>query len=116
MPGGIQQTEVTLPASALCHYITDDELERIGEMRKEPVMESCLASIGVFSGALIPALSELQKYSSHGKIEVLGLVTCFVAVGALTVGAVTGYLWKQRAETHRGMVGSIRSRDRVPVQ
>lgn len=117
MPGAFQRTEVTLPSEALCHYITDDELERIGEMRKEPVQEICLAAVGVFFGSLLPAFAEISRFNSTtNPMGWVGLITCFLAFGSLTVMGVTGFLWKQRAGSHGGMLETIRGRTRVPVQ
>ena len=59
--GAAQNTSCTVPPDSLCHYITDAELEGLSEMRKEPVMEICIAACGVFFGAVIPALQEASK-------------------------------------------------------
>lgn len=116
-PDGALGQNVTLPPDQLCHYITDDELERLGEMRKEPVMEICLCSIGAFLGALIPALQILSEFrTTPEKVDVWGLLTMFIAVMTLAVAAVTGWLWHQRSKTHKSMVTTIRERARVPVR
>ena len=117
MPFGVQTTEVTLSPQALCHYITDDELERLGDMRKEPVMEIFLCSIGAFVGALVPALQVLGQFNTDPtKVDMWGLVTLMIAVGTLAVSAVSGVLWYQRSQTHKSMVHTIRERPRTPVR
>lgn len=117
MPFGAQLTEVTLSPQALCHYINDDELERLGDMRKEPVMEIFLCSIGAFLGALIPALQMLNTFNeTPDKVGLWGLVTILVAAATLAVAIVSGTLWNQRLKTHKTMVDTIRARPRTPVR
>ena len=117
LPYGAHATQVTLPAEPLCHYITDDELERLGEMRKEPVMEIFLWSLGAFMGALIPALQVLSQFRDDPtKLGGWGLLTLLVAAMTLAVAIVSGALWHQRSKTHKGMVQTVRSRPRVPVR
>jgi len=117
MPSGAQTTEVTLSPQALCHYITDDELEKLGEMRKEPVMEIFLCTVGAFLGALVPALQVLSQFRADPtKVDMWGLLTLMIAVGTLAVAITSGLLWHQRSKTHRSMVVSIRERPRTPVR
>jgi hypothetical protein len=112
-----QTTNVTLPAEILCHYITDEELERLGEMRKEPVMEIFLCTIGAFLGALVPAMQQLGQFSADPKqVDGWGLLTMFIAAMMLAVSIVSGALWYQRAKAHRSMVSNIRDRPRSPVR
>jgi len=117
MPFGAQLTEVTLSPQALCHYITDDELEKLGEMRKEPVMEIFLCTIGAFLGALVPALQVLSQFRADPtKVDGWGLVTLMIGVATLAVSVVSGLLWHQRSKTHKSMVATIRERPRAPVK
>jgi hypothetical protein len=110
-------THVTLPSEALCHYITDDELGRLGDMKKEPVMEIFLLTVGAFIGSLIPALQQLGKFRADPlTIDALGLLTIIIAAMMLGLAVVTGILWRQRFKTHKGMVDTIRNRPRVPVR
>jgi hypothetical protein len=114
---GAQVTNVTLPPEQLCHYLTDDELERLGEMRKEPVMEIFLCSVGAFLGALIPALQVLSQFAADStKVGGWGLLTLLVAVAMLAVAVVSGVLWHQRSKTHKDMVTTVRERPRIPVR
>lgn len=114
---GLQQTLCTLPQEALCHYITDDELERLSEMRKEPVMEIFLASIGAFLGSLIPASQELINFNTDpASVSGTGLFTMGLAVAMLAVAIISGALWHQRSKSHKSMSQSIRNRPRVPVK
>lgn len=114
---GLQQTLCTLPQEALCHYITDDELERLSEMRKEPVMEIFLASIGAFLGALIPAWQELGKFNvDPTTVSGTGLFTMGVAIAMLAVAILSGALWRQRTKSHKSMAQTIRDRPRVQVK
>lgn len=117
MPVGAQVTQVTLSPEALCHYINDDELERLGDMRKEPVMEIFLCTVGAFLGALIPAFQELTKFqSAPDAVGFWGLATMFIAAMTLAVAAVTGWLWHQRSKTHKSMVETIRTREKRLVR
>ncbi|MBM0169664.1 hypothetical protein [Altererythrobacter sp. C41] len=107
-----QNTTCTVPTDNLCHYITDAELEKLSEMRKEPVMEMCLASSGVFFGAVVPALQEAATPSAMNgwSLAIFGL-----AAGSLFVSLATGYLWWQRAKAHKSLAETIRSRPRISV-
>lgn len=117
LPAGAQTTEVTLSPSALCHYITDHELETLGEMRKEPVMEIFLCSIGAFMGALIPAFQTLSQFNQDpAKVDIWGLLTLLLAAAMLAVSLVSGALWYQRGKTHKSLVDKIRERPRASVR
>lgn len=114
---GSQNTTCTVPEENRCHYITDDELMRLGEMRKEPVMEIFLCSIGAFVGALIPALSEVSKVvNAPDTVTLSGFLTLMIAAMMFAVALVSGFLWHQRTKTHEGMLTTIRNRPRVPVK
>lgn len=123
MTGGISfsaaasPTNVTLPDENLCHYITDDQLRRLGEMRKDMVMEICLASTGVFFGALMPALAGLQKFNATPTtanwIDLLSMLLC--ASAAVATG-ITGYQWYVRSRGHVDLVTEIQNRPKVPVR
>lgn len=115
MPEG--QTNVTLPTEQLCHYITDDELERVAEMRKEPVMEIFLCTFSAFLGAAIPSMQVLSQFSKDAtKVNGLDLLIVMVAAMMLAVAGVSGVLWKMRAKSHKTMVDTIRGRDRIRVR
>jgi uncharacterized membrane protein len=117
MPFRAQFTEVTVAPTSLCHYITDEELERLGEMRKEPVMEIFLCAIGAFLGALIPALQNLGQFNSNpSEVDGWGLLTILIAAMMLAVSIVSGALWHQRSKVHTSMVETIRGRPRSPVR
>lgn len=117
MPAGSQVTEVTLPPGALCHYITDDELDRLSEMRKEPVMEIFLCTIGAFLGALVPAFQVLSQFRADPtKVDMWGLLTLMIGVAMFAIAAVSGFLWYQRGKAHVSMTDAIRNRPRVQVQ
>lgn len=113
---GLMPTHVTLPSDTLCHYITDDELGRLSDMKKEPVMEIFLLTMGGFVGSLIPALQELGKFQAAATITWFGLLTIMIAAVMLGLALVTGVLWLQRSRTHRSMVQTIRDRPKVPVR
>lgn len=81
-------------------------------MRKEPVMEICIGSIGLFCGAIIPAL---QAAASSTDMSVWSLIIYSLAMASGAVAAVTGFLWHQRAKTHKSLAETIRSRPRIPV-
>ena len=116
LPANVNHTLVTFSPTALCHYITDDELERIGEMRKEPVMEICLVSIGAFIGALLPAIQLLDKFSSSpGEVGFVGLSTVVISAVTFSVSLVTGFLWWSRTKAHDSLIATIRDRPRAPV-
>lgn len=117
VPSGAQETNVTLPPEALCHYITDDELERLGDMRKEPVMEIFLCSVGAFLGALVPALQQLSLFQTDPtKVTMWDLLTIMIAAAMLVVSIVTGALWHQRSKVHKDLVTTIRARPKIPVR
>ena len=108
---------MTLPPEQLRHYISDDELEVLGNMRKEPVMEIFLASIGVFFGSLVPACAGLNKVGDTADpIMLSDMLSIVLAVGALGIMLVTGFLWRQRYKTSTNMVDNIRCRPKIPVR
>jgi hypothetical protein len=116
LPPEMREAEVTVPGVQLFHYITDDQLTTLGDMRKEPVMEICLMASGAFLGAIVPAIEQLGRFNDAvNPMGITGLCTVIVAVIALAVAAVTGALWRQRLAGHQGLVETIQSRKKVAV-
>lgn len=112
-----QSTSVTLPSAQLCHYIRDDELDRLGEMRSDLVMEICLASAGLLAGSIVPAVDGFMRFGAAKNpatgTDLLSMMICFAA---LVVTVITGFQWHARSKVHTGMVGAIRERPKVPVR
>jgi hypothetical protein len=112
-----QATTVTLPAGQLCHYIRDDELDRLGEMRSDLVMEICLASAGLFFGSIVPAFDGFRRFGASTNpttgTDLLSMMLCFAAG---VVALITGLQWRSRSKLHKGMVAEIRDRPKVPVR
>ncbi len=112
-----QIVQMTLQADLVCHYIRDDELERLGEVSSDPVKDIFLLSAGVAAGAIIPALEALSQFN-HAKdpMDVWGLITVLVLVAAVGITIVTCALWRYRAKGKWNLVSSIRGRPKVNVQ
>ena len=112
-----QLTSVTLPAEQLCHYIRDDELDRLGEMKSDLVSETCLASVDIFFGSLIPAIDGFSRFGDQqhpaNGTDLIAMLMC-AAFGLLAV--VTGWQWWRRSRRHKGLVAEIRERPKVPVR
>lgn len=110
-------TNVTLPEENLCHYITDDQLGRLGEMRKDFVMEICLAAGGIFFGSLVPALAGWDRFSENpGSVTGSDLLSIVLCVSAFVVCVITGYQWYVRHRGHVDLVTEIKNRPKVPVR
>lgn len=113
----VRSTSVTLPDGQLFHYIRDDELDRIGEMRKDLVIEICIASVGVFAGSFTPAFDGFKRFGAAQhpatSTDLVSMMLCFTA---LVVAIMTGLQWHQRSKSHKGMVSEIRGRPTVPVK
>lgn len=116
-PGGSLALNVTLPEEQLCHYITDDELVRLGEMNDDPLMNICLLTAGAFAGAVVPAAQSLRTFFveplEFGGVDLLSVL---VAVVTLSIALLTGYLSNRKKRVHKSLVEKIRERPRVPVQ
>lgn len=112
-----QQTSVTVPAEQLCHYIRDDELDRLGEMRRDLVMEICLASGGLFVGSVVPAFDGFRRFGAEVNpstgTDLLSMLICFAA---LVVTIISGLQWHARSKLHKGLVQEIRERPKVKVK
>ena len=112
-----QATSVTLPSEQLCHYIRDDELDRLGEMRSDLVMEICLTSAGLLAGSIVPAVDGFIRFGATENpatnTDLLSMMICFAA---FVVTVITGFQWRARSKVHTGMVGAIRERPKVPVK
>jgi len=116
LPQGMVLTELSVPNMQLYHYITDTDLERLGDMRKEPVMEICLASIGVFMGSILPTIEQISRFNaSTNAMGLVGLATCLISFGSLAISVVTAFLWYRRSGNHKNLLDSIRARPRVRV-
>lgn len=116
LPADMRAAEVTIPGVQLWHYITDDQLTTLGELRKEPAMEIFLASFGAFLGAIAPAVEQLGRFNDRvNPMGYTGLFTVLVAVVALAIAIVTGLLWHKRGKHQVNLLNTIKSRKKVPV-
>jgi hypothetical protein len=117
MPLGGQTTNCTLPPETLCHYIRDDELERIGEMRDNLSMQICLAAIGIFFGSATPAFDGLSRLGNAAKpLTATDMVSIAFAFASLAVAVVTAIQWGQIAKRRKPLLDTIRERPRIPVR
>lgn len=111
-----QFVQMTLQSEQVCHYIRDDELENLGKMRHDPVMEIFLLAAGAAVGAIVPAFQELARFNaSQNPMGITGLMTVIVLVAALAIATVTGLLWWQRTAAKSDLVTEIRGRPKVRV-
>lgn len=116
VPLAAQVTEVTLSPSSLCHYITDEELESLGEMQQDPVKDICLWAMGGFVGAVIPAFDGLSRFGDvQHPMSKTDLASMFIATATLAIAVVTGILWHRKAKSKQGAVSTIRSRPKVQL-
>lgn len=114
---GASLTNVTLSKEVVCHYITDDQLLRLGEMRKDMVMEICLAATGIFCGSLVPAVDGFRHFGDAAHPATwTDLVSMMLFISALVAAAITGIQWRIRARGHVDLVTEIQNRPRVPVR
>ncbi|MBJ7440545.1 MAG: hypothetical protein JHD35_16165 [Sphingopyxis sp.] len=114
--GNLQATLVTVSAQALCHYITDDELQRIDDMRQDVGTEICLASAGVFFGSLVPAIEGFRKFSApYPSATLTDLLSMLLSFASLTLALVTALQWWHRSKRQGRLVDNIRQRPKVPL-
>lgn len=93
------------------HYISDEQLHRLGQMRHEPVMEIFLLSAGAFVGSLVPAFQEAAKFNAaEDRMNGWGLLICLICAMCFAVALVTGWLWRGRLRSHTDLVAEIRGR------
>lgn len=111
------QTNITLPQDQLCHYITDDQLEKLGEMRRDLTIEICLASAGIFFGSVVPAFDGFYRFNDAPRPATpTDLVSMMICFSAFIVALLTGWQWRKLAGYHSKLVEDIRNRPRVPVK
>ena len=84
-------------------------------MRKDMVMEICLAAVGIFFGSLVPAISGLVHFNSERGATGADLLSVVLCAAALFVALVTGYQWRVRSKGHVDLETEIRNRPKVPV-
>lgn len=117
IPASMRQSEITIPGVELHHFITDDQLTELSNMRAEPVMEICLASVGAFVGSIIPALEQLSRFNdATDPMGMVGLLTAFLALGSGVSALISGLFWRSRHRRHVNLATVIRSRPKVAVK
>ena len=104
-------TEMTAPETELCHYIRDYELDMMSSMKDGHAKEIFWSSLGLFVGALVPALESLARFNAPSNpMGPLGLVICALALGGIVSAAISGYFWRQKAKGQRDIMSEIRAR------
>lgn len=108
--------ECTLPVSDLRHYITDEELDRIGEMKADHIGQLFWASVGALVGSVIPATDAISRFQDRtNPMDVTGLATAILAFMSLAIMAVSGWLLYERSKGRTDLLTIIRSRPRAKV-
>lgn len=109
-------TQVTVPKHELRHYITDGELDMIGEMRRDHMEQVFWAAVGVLGGASIPAIDALSHFNApENPMGWLGFLQCLLAAMAFVAAVLSGYLVWHRSKTKSDLVTEIRARPRMKV-
>lgn len=109
-------TRMTAPESELKHYITDDELDKIANMKGGHAKEIFWSSLGLFLGALIPACESLIRFNApNNPMGALGLLECGIALVGLAIACTSGYFWWDRAKGKKDIVQEIRDRPKLQV-
>lgn len=117
MPGGAQVTNMTLPSESLCHYITDDQLERIGQMNDNLPMQICLSALGLLGGSITPAFDGLRRLGDAAKpLTSTDMVSIALACVAFGMCIVTAIQWYQKSKARSPIIQEIRERPRIAVR
>lgn len=86
-------------------------------MRKDMVMEICLAAGGVFFGSLVPAINGFLRFNAQRDPATwTDLLSMLLFVASFVAMFITGYQWKVRAKGHIDLVTEIRNRPKIPVR
>lgn len=111
LPAGAQQTTMTVAPEQAGHYISDDQLTRICEMREEPVGGIFLGAAGALAGVASAAYqsASIALYRPE-KIAGNDLINMAIAILALSIAAVTGFLWQGRRRRMPDIAREIRDR------
>jgi len=111
----LQPINATLPDALTFHYISDEELDRLGAMPKDPAKDIFMFAIGVFFGALCPAFDALSALlAGHFPTLAMGAGAA-LALLSLGVMVPSGLLWRHRARLEDDMRSRIRARHKVRV-
>jgi hypothetical protein len=114
--GAVPTVECTVPATELRHYITDEELGRLGEMKRDHLTELFWGFLGATLGGIIPSISAVAHFNAKtdpmGKLE---LVVCLLTAMALAATVLTAILLLQRSRGRKDLLGEIRGRPKMRV-
>jgi hypothetical protein len=114
--GAVPTVECTVPATELRHYITDEELGRLGEMKRDHLSEMFFAFLGLALGGIVPTIDAIARFNAHsnpmGRVD---LGVCFITVMAIALTALAGFLWNQRSKGRQDLLQEIRGRPKMRV-
>jgi hypothetical protein len=116
LTGAVPSVECTMPASELRHYITDEELGRLGEMKRDHLSEMFFAFLGLTLGGIVPTIDAVARFNAQtnpmGRVD---LGVCFITVMAFALTALAGFLWYQRSKGRKDLMEEIRGRPKMKV-
>jgi hypothetical protein len=108
--------ECTMPDTDLRHYISDHELNSIGDLKSDHIGQLFWASLGAFVGLVIPTFNAVAKFqAAKGPFDGSSLATIILACMSLSILFVSGLLTWGRSKRRRDLVSTIRARPRVKV-
>jgi hypothetical protein len=109
-------TEVTVPSEELRHYITDDELDKVGEMKGDFVRELFWASLGACAGSVTAGITAFKQVgdAAHplGWAELSAILILALSLGSMLLA---GALSRQREHGRKALLNRIKGRERVRV-
>lgn len=114
IPNDAQVTEVTVSPTALYHYITDVELERIGDVSDNLPAQVCIGSGGTLLGS-IPSTGAAVRHLGNpiDLFSFLDLVYVSVTLVSLSFFVLTGLQWFFHSRQRKSLLKEIRERPKL---
>ncbi len=111
-----RQEFLTYEPEILAHWISDEELEKLSELRSDHVVEFFWGFLGIALGSAVPAYLLMSKIGSSddpiGKSDLFTICT-FIVFTFLT--GIMGFWWRKRHKSSEDLKNRIRNRPKVPV-
>ena len=114
LPHRAQVTEVTVSPTSLCHYITDDELARIGDVSDNLPMQVCIGAAGSLAGSIVSTWTAIGHVGDPKNLfNGTDMASVCVTLISLGLVAFSGVEWHRLAKRRRPLVGDIRARPKM---
>lgn len=107
---------LTYQDEVLEHWISDEELTRMSELRRDHVVEFFWAFFGTCVGSIGPFIEKLGKFSNNSQsIDVYDLISLIMFPLFFILTVIMAFFWRNSSSSNDDLITQIRNRAKITI-